>query len=236
ERAETRALVSITECGESNDRPCSGMGVLAAVFPDAGRIALDVSGIERRAIKRRREEQRQTVVRVNELLVHGGHGTQGASRIRRPGEYAPRLRDRVDPAFVARVRAERRSIVVIAAPVPFAVPTVSLKRSLQPSRVRAPLRGARLFTTSARQRRERAKRRVQEPAEPDALAFALLADPVHTVVPVARADQRQAVFADAEAPIEPAPAVLEEGRGLVRGHRLEVRIVFPGPQRLAFEE
>src|SRR5207247_4704235 len=112
--------------------------------------SLVVAWIDRHTDKGRLEEQRQTVVRVNDLLVHGAHGTQGASRIRRPGEYAPRLRDRVDPAFVARVRAERRSIVVIAAPVPFAVPTVSLKRSLQPSRVRAPLRGARLFTTSAR--------------------------------------------------------------------------------------
>src|SRR3977135_3153372 len=46
------------------------------------------------------------------------------------------------------------------------------------------------------------KCRGRNPACPAALAFAHLADPVHAVVPVARADQRQAVFADSEALIE----------------------------------
>ena len=51
-------------------------------------------------------------------------------------------------------------------------------------------------------RRERGQGGVQEPAEPDALALALVADPVHAVVPVAGADQRQAVRADRQAAIE----------------------------------
>src|SRR3970040_1574801 len=107
------------------------MGVLAAVFPHTGRIALDVPGIERSALERRREQQREALVPANEQLVHGGHGTPGARRLRRPGEHAPGLRDRVDAAFLARGGAERRAVVEIAAPGTAAVPAVPLERGAQ---------------------------------------------------------------------------------------------------------
>jgi hypothetical protein len=45
----------------------------------------------------------------------------------------------------------------------------------------------------ARDLAEIGKHPAQEEPQPDALAPALLADPVHPVVPVARADERQAV-------------------------------------------
>ena len=77
---------------------------------------------------------------------------------------------------------------------------------------------------------------MQEPAEPDALALALGADPVHAVVPVARAEERERVDADREARIERARAVLEEGRLVVGDHRLEERLVLALPQRRAVEE
>src|SRR5712692_10723893 len=77
---------------------------------------------------------------------------------------------------------------------------------------------------------------MQEPAEPDAFPFTPLADPVHAVVPVACADQRQAVFADGETLVEPTRAMLEQGSTLVRDHGLEVGIVFAGLQHLAVEE
>src|SRR3989337_1157375 len=96
--------------------------------------------------------------------------------------------------------------------------------------------GARMLVAGFRQRRERGKRRMQEPAEPDALAPAPLADPVHAVVPVARADQRQAVLAAGETLIEPARAVLEERRALFREHGLEVGVVLARPERPALEE
>jgi len=121
--------VSLAEGGEGDHRPRSGMGVLAAVLPDAGRIALDVSRIERRALEGRREQQRQALVAANELLVHDGHRTPGAGRLRRPGQYGPGLRDRVDAALVARGGAERRAVVEVAAPVPIAVPALPLERS-----------------------------------------------------------------------------------------------------------
>ena len=99
-----------------------------------------------------------------------------------------------------------------------------------------PRREARPVAASFRQRRERLECRVQEPAEPDALPLAVLADPVHAVVPVAGADQRQAVRADGETPVEPTRAVLEQRRTLFREHRLEVGVVLAGAERLAFEE
>src|SRR6266540_784566 len=50
EREHLGGLVSLAEGGKGNHRPRGGMVVLAAVFPNAGRIALDISGIERRPI------------------------------------------------------------------------------------------------------------------------------------------------------------------------------------------
>ena len=78
---------------------------------------------------------------------------------------------------------------------------------------------------------------MQEPAEPDALAPAALADPVHAVVPVAGADQRQAVRAgQSRLLVEAARAVLEERRRLVGRPRLEERVVLAGRERRALEE
>ena len=56
------------------------------------------------------------------------------------------------------------------------------------------------------------QRGVQKPAEPDALAAARGADPVHAVVPVAGAEQRQAVRADGQARIQRAHAMLIQAR------------------------
>ena len=60
----------------------------------------------------------------------------------------------------------------------------------------APASRASVLAARLGDRRERGQDDVQEPAQPDALAAALVADPVHAVVPVARPDQRQAVGAD----------------------------------------
>ena len=56
---------------------------------------------------------------------------------------------------------------------------------------------------------------VEEEAQPDAFALALLADQVHAVVPVAGAHQRQAVRAEAQAVSDGAHAVLVQAGRLV---------------------
>ena len=160
---------------EGDHRPDRGVRVLAAVLADAGRIALDVARVERRAVEGRREEQRP-------VRRRGGRGARRPppSRARaRAGSAAPeitrpRLRDRVDPALVARRRAERRAVVEVAAPVPVAVPGVALER-LRAARRRAAARPPRApLRRAPRPAGAKADERgVQEPAEPDALALAL---------------------------------------------------------------
>ena len=62
------------------------------------------------------------------------------------------------------------------------------------------------------QRAEAAEDLAQEEAEPDALAPPFRADEVHAVVPVAGADQRQAVFAEAQAVPQGVRRVLVQAR------------------------
>jgi hypothetical protein len=65
--------------------------------------------------------------------------------------------------------------------------------------------------TRVGERREDRDGAQEQPPQPDALALATLADPVHAVVPVACADQRQAVGAgQLEALVKASGAMLEE--------------------------
>ena len=64
----------------------------------------------------------------------------------------------------------------------------------------------------------------------------MFADAVHAVVPVAGADQRQPVNADLETGIETAGAMLEQRADFVGHRRLEEAVMFPGLQKLAFQE
>ncbi len=77
---------------------------------------------------------------------------------------------------------------------------------------------------------------MEEPAEPDALATPLVADPVHPVVPVAGADQRQAVRTDGQAGLDRPGAVLEQGRRFSGEFRQVVRVVLAGTDRRALDE
>ena len=209
------------------------MRVLAAVLANARRIALDVAGIERRLVEWRREQQRQLILRPDQLAFDRRHGAGRALGIGRARDHRPGLRDRIDPAFVARRRAERRAVVEPGAPIPVAIPGLALERGLQRAGVRSPRCGAGRVAARVGERREGAERRVKQPAEPDALALAKFADAVHAVVPVAGADQRQSVRADLEAGIEPARAVLEQRADLVGDRRVEEAVVLVRPAEAA---
>ena len=65
----------------------------------------------------------------------------------------------------------------------------------------------------------------EEPGQPDRLAAAFVADPVHAVVPVAGAHQRQAVYAGRQALVDGAGAVLVHARALLAGARGVVGIL-----------
>ena len=73
----------------------------------------------------------------------------------------------------------------------------------------------------ARQLGELREHFVQEEAQPDAFALALIAHQVHAVVPVAGADQRQAVLAEAQAVPDGAHAVLVQAGRLRRSGRAD---------------
>src|ERR1700732_4032089 len=77
---------------------------------------------------------------------------------------------------------------------------------------------------------------VQEPAQPDALSLAVLADAVHSVIPIPRAHEGKTMNADFQAASERARAVLEQRRARSRYHRLEVRFGLPGGERVTLEE
>jgi len=103
----------------------------------------------------------------------------------RPDEHRSETRSRLSPDAAAL----RSSIPCgLGSHNAMHQPHWKIRPALQRYRVRAPRRGARSLLASFRQRREGRQCRVQEPTEPNALAFAQLANPVQAVVPVTRAD------------------------------------------------
>ena len=189
-----------------------GVRVLAAVLADAGRIALDVAGIERRLVERRREQQHQPVVAADRAARSTAAIARArARRIAGAGDHAPRTarssRSGTRRSRPSRAACRRRSSRAGTSRRPRPSRSSAFCSAAACARQR---RGARRLAARLGERREGRERRVQEPAEPDALALAAVADPVHAVVPVAGADQRQAVRADGEAAVERARAVLEE--------------------------
>ena len=212
------------------------MGVLAAILANARRIALDVTGIERRLVERRREQQHETIAAMHELAVERCHRLDRARRIAGPRQCRPGLRDGIDPALLARRRAERRAVIVVAAPIPLAIPGRGIERDAQGVGMGLPGPHPGRLLARRGDRDEGGERCVQEPAQPDALALARLADAIHAVVPVAGAHQRQAVRAGGEREVEAAGAVLEQRRRLVGLGRLEIEVVVGGLQGRAVDE
>src|SRR3546814_15676933 len=77
----------------------------------------------------------------------------------------------------------------------------------------------------------------QKPTEPHAFALPAFTDPVHAVVPVAGADERQAVFAgEFKARVKASGAVFEQRGRFVRDHGLEEGIMLAGTQDRTFEK
>ena len=192
--------------------------VLPAVFPDARRIALDVAGLLRRLVERRAEEQQRLRPAHDERRADRIHRAFGEPLRHRAGQHRPRLRNRVDGALVVLRRAQRASIVVVAAPVPFAVPREFELRRQAARGVRVGLRPRRLVARGA-QRDERLQHGVDEEAGmPGAFAAPRRTHLVHAVVPVARAEERQPVGAGGEPGLRLVAQDADLGAPLVRPH------------------
>src|SRR5437667_3202309 len=91
EGEELGRFVAITLCGERNDRPDRRVGVLPAIFPDAGRRALDVAGLQRRAVERRREKEYEAVPSTYEGCITRRHGLLSPRRGRAAWEQRSRF-------------------------------------------------------------------------------------------------------------------------------------------------
>jgi hypothetical protein len=85
-------------------------------------------------------------------------------------------------------------------------------------------------------RAESAEQRVEEETQPDALPFALDADQVHAVVPVARTHERQAVCTEVQCAFDRQRAMPVQARRLRRTAGRVVVGLLLGGQRAAFEE
>ena len=115
-------LVAQPQPRERDDGPERRVRVLTAVLADAGQVALDVAGIVGHPVERRRQQQHELRVAPDQMRAHRLHRARGAPRLRRLRQHRPRLRQRVDPAFLVLRRPERRPIVEIRASIPVAVP------------------------------------------------------------------------------------------------------------------
>src|SRR5450631_3159508 len=161
-------------------------------------------------IERRREQLDQSVATADQLSIDRRHGSPGTCRVAAAGDHRPRLRDGVDAALLIEDRTKRRSIIVIAASIPVAVPRFALDGLLNGERMPTPPRGAVGGTPPVRDGRKLQQRRMEEPTEPYALAAACSTDTVHAVVPIAAAEQRQTMGTDSKARVQRQTAVLEE--------------------------
>ena len=189
-REELGGPVAVPERREGDRGPDRRMRVLPAVLSDARHIPLDVAGLEGGAVERRCQEQHDAVSAPHEKIVDGRHGALAACRVPGRRDDAPGLRDRIDAAFVVDGGAEWRPIIEVRAPIPLAVPGLTLERFLQCAPVLTPSLGALALPASVGQVGPSGQNGVQEPPEPDALTLAFGAHLVHPIVPVPRTHQR----------------------------------------------
>ena len=192
-RQQPRGRRAVAHAGMGQDRPHGGMAVLAAILAQARRIARDIAGVvaRRRPVEGRREQQDQPRIGHDQLRQQRPHGASGAGGVGAAGQHGPALRDGIDPAGRRGRRSQPAAIVEGRAPVPVAVPAMRLQRGGKPVGMDAPF-GRDRGVAGIGQSRHAAQRVQQQPAQPDALSLSGFADAVHAVVPVARADQRQA--------------------------------------------
>ncbi len=84
--------------------------------------------------------------------------------------------------------------------------------------MQSPHFGALALSACVGQSRKLPENDVEEPTEPDELAFAFMGDSVYPVVPIPRSVQRQAVTAIGKTTVKCACAMLEHGPVLVITH------------------
>src|SRR5581483_8966962 len=82
-------LVSVPQHRKRDHGPNSAMSVLASIFPDARRISLNISGIERCLIEWWSKKEDQFIIAADELFVYRRHGSCRAILSRGAGDHSP---------------------------------------------------------------------------------------------------------------------------------------------------
>ncbi len=190
---------AVAQCGKGHRRPDRRVRVLPAVLPYTGNVSLDIARIQVRFVERRVQELDQAVVPSNKKLVHRFHRRAGACR------HPRRRRERT--SFARWNRSGIRDYLPN--------PAESRRQSKRAGTTRRPSHAPRYRRASERpppgsvRRMTDRRAGVRFPRTAQALHTGKIparrfhpcraAHQVHAVVPVARADERQAVLAAAEA-------------------------------------
>src|SRR5438128_10951454 len=103
------------------------MRVLAAVFPHAGWVTLDVANVGGGFVERRSEEQDQVVGFTYEGFLQRSQRDLYAIRVTCAGNRSPGLRERIDADFDVCLGSERRAIVKASSAIPPSVPSSSVQ-------------------------------------------------------------------------------------------------------------
>src|SRR5947209_8675789 len=159
--------------------------------------------------------------------TYGLHRSRGPPWVRFLREDRPRLRQRVDPALLVLRRPERSAVVEIGTTIPVAIPGELQHAGEPPGLTSVVLRTFRIASFIA-DRRILFQYDDEEPTEPHALPAPQVADPVHPIVPIARANERQSVRAVLQRAIDGADRVVEYRCSGLRDRRQAVRFSLSG--------
>src|SRR6266480_1728005 len=212
------------------------MRVLAAVFPHAGRISLDVAHVGGGFVERRSEEQDQIVGFTHEVFLEGSQSDLDATGVAGAGNRSPGLRKRIDACFGVFLGSKRGTIVKVCAAIPRSVPSLRVDRLCELGGAVAA--GLRFLAQLAQgeQLSEISKHTNLKPSEPDALSFAAQSDAIEAVIPIASSDQRQSVRTSGGGAREGTPAMFEQRTLRDGGDRNGKALCLFGLEWFGFEE
>ena len=162
----------------------------------------------RHAIEGWRQEHHDLCVAPNEMGTHGLHCSRGPTRVGFLREDRPRLRQRVDPALLVLRRPERSAIIEVGTTIPVAIPG-ELQHASEPLGFASIVLRTFGVASLIADRCVLFQDDDEEPTQPHALPTPQVADAVHPVVPIARADERQSVRAVLQRAIDSANRMLE---------------------------
>src|SRR5215207_7456942 len=114
-------------------------------------------------------------------------------RICTPGDDSPRLCNRVDAAFVILSRPQWRTIIVISAAIPFAIPAAQLDCLEDLSGLGAISLRAGVIAHGVTHLRKIDQRGGEEPSQPDTFSLSIYTNAIHAIVPIVCAHKRNSM-------------------------------------------